>query len=200
MCDQVSQNVDVIHEQMSVLNSEHIERIISEIETMQDQKVVADSNEDDKKGSSGIILRVKEFIKERNTIGERQYHFEQLLQGEFIKRIEMYLEGKAEAKEGGIQEIAVNAIIVMAICNKEQAYNKYLQMHLKRQTKIVLEEQNSNFLFSDLLEKVYKFLFQLINLRLSSQKQSSLKQIVGVIQDFLQLLKLLQIRNVTNGN
>jgi hypothetical protein len=41
------------------------------------------------------------------------------LQGEFIKRIEMYLEGKAEAKEGGIQEIAVNAIIVMAICNKE---------------------------------------------------------------------------------
>jgi hypothetical protein len=40
---------------MSVLNSEHIERILSEIEAMQDEKVVADSNEDDKKGSSGII-------------------------------------------------------------------------------------------------------------------------------------------------
>lgn len=55
MCDQVSQNVDVIHEQMSVLNSEHIERILSEIEAMQDEKVVADSNDDDNNGSSGII-------------------------------------------------------------------------------------------------------------------------------------------------
>jgi len=38
-----------------MLNSEHIERILSEIETMQDEKEVADSNDDDKNGSSGII-------------------------------------------------------------------------------------------------------------------------------------------------
>ena len=79
MCDQVSQNVDVIHRQMSVLNSEHIERILTEVEAMQEDKVLADGNEDDKKGNSGIISRVKDIIKAANTPGDRQYHFEQLV-------------------------------------------------------------------------------------------------------------------------
>ncbi len=35
-------------------------------------------------------------------MGDRQYHFEQLVQGEFIKRIEKYLEGKTEVKESAI--------------------------------------------------------------------------------------------------
>ena len=56
---------------MSVLNSEHIERILTEIEAMQEEKVVLESNEDGNKGTSGIISRVKEFIKEGNTMGDR---------------------------------------------------------------------------------------------------------------------------------
>jgi len=38
-----------------MLNSEHIERILSEIEAMQDENIVTDSNNDDNNGSSGII-------------------------------------------------------------------------------------------------------------------------------------------------
>ena len=102
MCDQVSQNVDVIHQQMSVLNSEHIEKILTEIEAMQEEKVELESSEDGNKGTGGIISRVKEFNKEGNTMGDRQYHFEQLVQGEFIQRIEKYLEGKTEVKESAI--------------------------------------------------------------------------------------------------
>jgi hypothetical protein len=43
-----------------------------------------------------------------------------MVQGEFLKRVEVYLEGKLEPGEvPAIQDIAVNAMIVIAICNKE---------------------------------------------------------------------------------
>ena len=56
---------------MSVLNSEHIERILTEVEAMQEDKVLPDGSEDDKKGNSGIISRVKDIIKAANTPGDR---------------------------------------------------------------------------------------------------------------------------------
>jgi hypothetical protein len=56
---------------MSVLNSDHIERILADVDAMQEEKVIADSNEEEKKGSNGIISRVREFIKGGNTLGER---------------------------------------------------------------------------------------------------------------------------------
>ncbi len=40
MCDQLSVNVDTIHHSMSVLNSDYIDRILTEIETMQDDDTV----------------------------------------------------------------------------------------------------------------------------------------------------------------
>ncbi len=40
MCDQLSVNVDAIHHSMSVLNSDYIDRILTEIETMQDDDTV----------------------------------------------------------------------------------------------------------------------------------------------------------------
>jgi hypothetical protein len=56
---------------MSVLNSEHIEKILTEIEAMQEEKVELESSEDGNKGTGGIISRVKEFNKEGNTMGDR---------------------------------------------------------------------------------------------------------------------------------
>jgi hypothetical protein len=72
-------------------------------------------------------------------------------------------------------------MIVMAICKKERAYWKYLIMHVKRESKLVIEEGSCFVGFGELLGSVYKFLLQLVNLKLSGQKSSSLYTIVGVI-------------------
>ena len=54
-------------------------------------------------------------------------------------------------------------------------------MHVKRESKLVIEEGSCIVGFSELLGSVYKFLLQLVNLKLSGQKSSSLYTIVGVI-------------------
>ena len=56
---------------MSVLNSDHIDRILADVEAMQEEKVIADSIDEEKKGRNEIISRVREFIKEVNTLGEK---------------------------------------------------------------------------------------------------------------------------------
>jgi hypothetical protein len=40
---------------MSVLNSDHIERILADFEGMQEEKVIADSYDEEKKGTNEII-------------------------------------------------------------------------------------------------------------------------------------------------